>query len=105
MFVDPAVALRGSEAEEETSAVSTPTDNPQDEGDAEPQENRPVLRVITPDATPEEVAALVAVLAAAGGGEPPSPRRRPEWNAPHRQVRRPHAAGPGAWRASGLPGA
>ncbi|MGI8645123.1 MAG: acyl-CoA carboxylase epsilon subunit [Nocardioides sp.] len=64
----------------------------------------PVLRIITPDATDEEVAALVAVFAALGsatGDAAPSPR--PEWNAPHRLVRAAHPHGPGGWRGSGLP--
>lgn len=64
---------------------------------------RPVLRVVSPDATPEEVAALVAVLSSLGGGEAPRPRPRPQWNAPHRGTRRPLASGPGGWRASALP--
>lgn len=68
----------------------------------------PLLRVVNPDATPEEVAALVAVFAALGsaGGEPPR-RLAPEWSAPYRAVRRTHAAGhasgPAGWRSSGLP--
>ena len=39
-----------------------------------PEPQRPLLRVVKGDATPEEVAALVAVVAAlgSGGGEPPS---------------------------------
>ena len=64
---------------------------------------RPPLFAIKGDATPEEVAALVAVLSSLGGGEAPPARRRPEWNAPHRLVRRPLAHGPGGWRASALP--
>ncbi|NEN77048.1 acyl-CoA carboxylase subunit epsilon [Nocardioides zeae] len=65
---------------------------------------RPLLRVVNGDATPEEVAAVVAVLAALGGGAPaPAPRRTPEWSAPRRALRGPHHAAPGAWRASGLP--
>lgn len=80
--------------------------SPEAEGASPPAEDAspPVLRVVTPDASPEEVAALVAVFAAMGGGEPPAPRRRPEWNAPARLVRQAPPAGPGAWRASGLPG-
>jgi hypothetical protein len=67
-------------------------------------EDAPVLRVITPDTTPEEVAALVAVFAALGSGaEEPPPRRRPEWAAPHRLLRRTFPSGPGGWRSSGLP--
>jgi hypothetical protein len=72
---------------------------------AEEQPQAPVLRVVNPDATPEEIAALVAVFAAlgqAGGAAPTKPR--PVWNAPARVVRRSHRAGRGAWRASGLPG-
>ena len=47
-----------------------------------------VLRVVTPGRTPEEVAAIVAVLASLGGGDAPAPAApRPEWNAPHRMAR------------------
>jgi hypothetical protein len=67
-------------------------------------EQAPLLRVVNPDATPEEVAALVAVFSALGSaaGEPPR-RPRPTWNHPARGVRQTHRSGPGAWRASGLP--
>ena len=69
-----------------------------------PEPQRPLLRVVKGDATPEEVAALVAVVAALGsaGGEPPR-RRTPEWSAHHRKVRRTLPHGPGGWRSSGLP--
>ena len=71
---------------------------PTSEGD------QPVLRVLTPDATPEEVAALVAVLSALGTPAAPGRRRPPsEWSAPHRAVRRTLPHGPGGWRSSGLP--
>ncbi|PVG80658.1 hypothetical protein DDE18_21900 [Nocardioides gansuensis] len=64
----------------------------------------PLLRVITPDATPEEVAALVAVFAAMGSGSAEPPRRRTaEWSAHHRKLRTSLPPGPGGWRASGLP--
>lgn len=66
---------------------------------------QPLLKVINPDATPEEVAALVAVFSALGsstGGAAPK-RPRPSWNNPARGVRRTHRHGDGAWRASGLP--
>ncbi len=68
-------------------------------------ESTPVLRILTPDATDEEVAALVAVLAAldSAAGPPPRARRTPSWNAPARLVRRPVNPGPGGWRSSGLP--
>lgn len=63
----------------------------------------PLLRILTPETTAEEVAALVAVFAALGSGEPPAPRRTPEWNRPRRLVRVTHRQGPGGWVASGLP--
>jgi len=63
----------------------------------------PVLRVITPNATPEEVAALVAVFSALGSGSTPAAPRPRSWNAPRRQVRRTHRHGVDGWRASGLP--
>ena len=70
-------------------------------------EERPFLQVVRGDATPEEIAALVAVLtarAAAAGAAGPPARRPSEWARRARLVRRPVAPGPGAWRASGLPG-
>ncbi len=62
------------------------------------------LRVIKGEPTPEELAALVAVVSAkaASAGEP-EPSRPSNWAAYWRSVRRPLPAGPGAWRASGLP--
>lgn len=64
----------------------------------------PLLQVVNPDATPEEVAALVAVFSALGDGGSEAPRRpRPSWNHPARGVRTTHHAGPGGWRTSGLP--
>jgi hypothetical protein len=64
---------------------------------------RPLLRVVKGDATPEEVAALVAVIAALGtGGEPPL-RRTPQWSAHRRKVRSTLPHGPGGWRSSSLP--
>jgi hypothetical protein len=67
--------------------------------------DEPHLRIVKGDPSPEEVAALVAVLqglAAAGGGEPPAPPRS-EWAAPHRRLRTVSPSGPGAWRSSALP--
>jgi hypothetical protein len=63
----------------------------------------PVLRVVRGDATPEEVAALVAVLGSLTGPAPAPPRRAPEWSAHHRRVRRTLPHGPGGWRSSSLP--
>jgi hypothetical protein len=68
------------------------------------QEQAPVLRIVNADATPEEVAALVAVFSALGSGSDEAPERpRSSWSNPARGVRRTHRQGPGAWRASGLP--
>ena len=72
---------------------------------------QPLLRVVSPDATPEEIAALVAVFSAIGGGGQAAPAPLAEWRAPHRGVRRTvvptrfsDVAGTrGGWRSSGLP--
>lgn len=63
----------------------------------------PVLRIVTPNATPEEVAAIVAVFSAIGGAEAPAQKPAPAWSANHRRLRPQHPHGPGGWRASGLP--
>jgi hypothetical protein len=61
----------------------------------------PPLRLVRGDASPEEIAALLAVLSAASGGqEPAAPRRTSVWASRERLVRRPLRPGPGAWRAS-----
>jgi hypothetical protein len=68
----------------------------------------PVLRVVRGDATPEEIAAVVAVLlarSAASHAPPSSARRAPSaWADRSRLLRRPVHPGPGAWRRSALPG-
>jgi len=63
----------------------------------------PLLRIINADATPEEVAAIVAVFSALQTAPAPEPRRTPEWSARHRTVRRTLPHGPGGWRSSSLP--
>ncbi len=67
----------------------------------------PLLRVLTPGTTPEEVAAIVAVLSAMGGGAPAPEQPRAEWAGPARRLRRTASTHPtpgrGAWRASALP--
>jgi len=68
-----------------------------------PDEAKPLLHILTPSTTPEEVAAIVAVFASLGSGDAPAPRRTPEWNRPARLTRTTHRHGPAAWRASGLP--
>jgi hypothetical protein len=68
-----------------------------------PQQPTPLLKVVNADATPEEIAALVAVFASLGSAEAAPPRRAPEWSAHHRKVRVTHPHGYGGWRSSGLP--
>ena len=72
-----------------------------------PEPQAPALRIITPDTTPEEVAAIVAVFSALGGGEAAPEPARSLWASADRNMRivpgRSLAAGRGAWRASGLP--
>jgi hypothetical protein len=64
---------------------------------------RPQLRVVRGEPTPEELAVLTAVVtAAASGGEdaaPPVPPRG-RWNDPAWQHRGPLPHGPGGWRAA-----
>ena len=72
--------------------------------DSAGEEQRPVLRVVRGDATPEEVAALVAVIAAMNGSDPPpKPRPRSSWADPGRRMRNDLPHGVGGWRSSGLP--
>jgi len=69
-----------------------------------PGPRRPALRIVKGDPTPEEIAALVAVLARRGSGAaPPPPPRRSEWASHHRRMRPVVHPAPGAWRASALP--
>jgi hypothetical protein len=60
-----------------------------------------MLRVVRGDATPEELAALIAVLAGRGSAEGPAEPARSLWARP--VLRGPLHPGPGAWRASALP--
>jgi hypothetical protein len=68
---------------------------------------RRVLRVLAGDATPEEIAAVVAAVAASAP-RPNQARSRPAslWSAPgfaHRNIRARFAPGPDAWRTSFWP--
>jgi hypothetical protein len=63
----------------------------------------PLLRVVRGDPTPEELAALVAVIASLGSPADGARRRTPEWSAPHRRMRVHYSHGPGGWRSSALP--
>jgi Acyl-CoA carboxylase epsilon subunit len=67
----------------------------------------PSVRVTRGDATPEDIAALVAVLlsrSAAGPGSDAAPPPPSAWSDRSRLLRRPLHPGPGAWRRSALPG-
>ncbi len=66
-------------------------------------EGRPLLTVVRGEPTPEQLAALIAVVGAraAGGSEPEAAPAPSLWSRP--QLRTPLHPGPGAWRASGLP--
>lgn len=75
------------------------TDNEMPETQPQP----PVLRIVTPDATPEQIAAIVAVFSSLGGSEAPAKKPTPAWSSNHRGLRRQNPHGPGGWRASGLP--
>ena len=69
------------------------------------QPTRPLV-AIKGEASPEEVAALVAVVQAMAAAAGPTGRRRPRsvWADRARRMRRPHHAGPGGWQRSALPG-
>jgi hypothetical protein len=71
------------------------------DGSDTPERERPLLRVVRGNPTPEELAALVAVVASRGGPEPEPPPARSLWRRP--VLRTALATGPGAWRASALP--
>ena len=62
----------------------------------------PFLRVVSGAATPEEVAALVAVLTSVGQSSAEK-KPVPAWSAHHRKVRVTLPHGPGGWRHSALP--
>jgi hypothetical protein len=68
-----------------------------------PAPARPTLRIVRGDASPEEIAAIVALLGARGGQpETPLPRRS-AWADPSSALRRPPPVPtPGAWARSGL---
>jgi hypothetical protein len=64
----------------------------------------PLLRIVTPGATDEEIAALVAVVSAmAAAGQTPPEQPVSEWSAHRRKLRPALRPGPGGWRASGMP--
>jgi hypothetical protein len=65
----------------------------------------PLFAVTRGTPTPDELAALLVVLASQPATPPSrSHAGRPEWSAKSRMLRAAVHAGPGAWRASALPG-
>ena len=71
--------------------------------DDTPAPARPLLTVVRGAPTPEQLAAVIAVVSAraAGGGDEPEPPPRSLWATP--VLRTPLSPAPGAWRASALP--
>jgi len=86
---------------DETTASTEPTATT--DSSPEPTSGPPLLQIVRGDATPEEVAAVVAVFAALSSAQPPARRPVRAWSAPHRGVRRTLPHGPGGWRSSALP--
>ncbi len=61
-----------------------------------------LLRVVRGEPTPEEIAAVVAVLTSYAAAEEPAARSVVAvWSDKRSALRRPLVAGPGAWQASG----
>jgi hypothetical protein len=68
-------------------------------------DSAPFLRVVKGDPSPEEIAAVVAVLSARAAAVEGSERSTSAYADPVAGHRRPMRVGPGAWVASGwLPG-
>ncbi len=64
---------------------------------------RPVLRIVRGEPTPEELAALLAVLSARGGGAAVAPEPpRSAWGRPESGMHGHLATHSGAWRESGF---
>lgn len=70
----------------------------------EQQQPEPFLRVVRGELTPEETAALVAVIATrTAQSRAVAAAPRSAWRDRSRALRQPLSPGPGAWRASGRP--
>jgi Acyl-CoA carboxylase epsilon subunit len=85
------------------SESSDPTAEPAETaGTADAEPAAPALRIVSGTPSPEELAALAAVIAAASGGEdqPRARVRRGGWNDPAAQHRPQLIPGPNAWRSS-----
>ena len=80
-----------------------------DETPEETAAHKPILRVVKGDLTPEELAALVAVVAArnaaaAHAAARAKPKVRSQWGHPARMARAPHQVGPDLWHRSAYGG-
>ncbi len=64
-----------------------------------------MIKVVRGNPTPEELAAVVALLSAVGTPEPPAPapRRTGVWASPRALLRARHGYGPAGWLTSALP--
>ncbi len=68
-------------------------------------DSRPLLRVVHGGVpTDEEIVALVAAVATTGSGADERPVTPSRWASRAAGLRLPLHPGPGAWKASGLPG-
>jgi hypothetical protein len=63
----------------------------------------PEIEVVKGDPTPEELAALVAVIAARRAAPADEPDQPSTWAAYWRSLRQPLPHGPSGWRRSGQP--
>lgn len=71
---------------------------------AENENSQPLLRVVSGDPTPEELAIVIALVSArAGAPKPTEPKRLSLWASKGRQTRPSLGAGFGSWRASSMP--
>jgi hypothetical protein len=85
------------------AASSDPTTADAADGADGAAADEPILRIVSGDATAEEIAAVVAVFSALPTGSAPEPRPVPAWSAHHRKVRTTLPHGRGGWRSSTLP--
>ncbi|MFE7226742.1 acyl-CoA carboxylase subunit epsilon [Nocardioides sp. NPDC057577] len=81
--------------------MTTPEEPAEDPTTQDKAQQKPLLKVIDHNATPEEIAAIVAVFSALGSGQAPTKKPRSLWATP--KLRTPIHPGPNAWRASAFP--
>lgn len=71
---------------------------------ADIESTQPLLRVVSGDPTPEELAIVIALVTSrAGARKPTEPKRLSLWASKGRQTRPSLGAGFGSWRASSMP--